>query len=269
MNKSVSILRSTEREFRFQSGFLKKLPGIASAENHVTNQPPPGARSLAETLSRSLFQPAHITADAITSDMVSKISSTKNRQVGLPVILFREGKFNILLTTSGVFFNPEENSTGCFYWPELDFILTGDLASDKKLFRADQDINLLVSSISYTDYLKRTAKLWTYATVAEMIFSIVRFQSTWWGLLYFLFGLGLFFGSFFWVPVISKIWVNIVRTKVRKNHFRENPDHYNVIFIGRLQKVHIGFSQGADNIILCMKLGLNIFRAQRRKYGDS
>ncbi len=53
-----------------------------------------------------------------------------------------------------------------------------------------------------------------------------------------------------------------------KNRLDLDPTAENILRISYIERVDIGVNLAADNIILMLKLGLTIYRAQREKYGN-
>jgi hypothetical protein len=254
---SAIALPREERDARFRTAFSKRLDTLAQPQTSPDPDDLP-------------FQlPPHDTGlGKMPFKKIEAIASAHKQKTGGMVMLFHPYKGHLMLTARGIFFTPLGGTNGHFFWSTLDFMALPDLASDDMTFRVERDIGLIDKCVTIRGQFPLAILLWTIP-----VWLSIRSCSAATGfvdsVLTFLFAAGFMSGYAWGVPIIAGIIAKLRRTALRKE-FRGNPQIHNVIAIGSQRSPQkILFDQRPDlqNIVICFKLALNIYRAQQMKYG--
>jgi hypothetical protein len=198
---------------------------------------------------------------ATTKDSGGRVSADFQTIFGKPLIVFNfndgiitYGKPDFLMTTKGIFCHLlERKGTSYVGWDELDFVASHDLARDDATFHAARDPAMLEKcmrsrSFSWLALMVMVALVVVLAMSAPILAIICAILSP-----------GIFFG-------VRAVIFQIARHDIIRR-FMSNQEYNNVLYINHIEPVDIGVTPYAENIILCLKLGLTIYRLQKEKYG--
>jgi hypothetical protein len=232
--------------------------------------------------------PVYLTGDAIMSWRIADVAPSSRGLVGrflgaaksvtgTPLLMFGFNdrplpyrKRPLLITTSGIFCELLDSGVRHFSWQELDFVAPADLAADDSFFGSERDKGVVRQCVKRGRFNLMALGLCFLLVVGLFVFSYISYS--WYNngaLSAILAILGIL--SIPLSPLLFLLirWGLVIAVRLDiKNRLDLDPTAENILRISYIERVDIGVNLAADNIILMLKLGLTIYRAQREKYGN-
>jgi hypothetical protein len=262
--------------------------------NHETYDKP--VLSLFQTVNKTfdgnIFLPFRVPlsnmriAKAVRSSpgLIRKFKSTPESVIGKPLIRFDFGnqdqlglyelppyrKAPLLLTTTGIYGEIINSKVRHIPWEAMDFVASSDLVRDDTTFYADRDESLLWKCVQRKRFTWPAILVWLIVLLGSYYLSSSMFKKDHEhsSLSLILMSIAVFCVVLFPLAILLIRYVMVLAARFHLRwRFRSNKSRQNILFINHFDMVDIGVTDRAEGIILCLKLGLTIYRLQQEKYG--